>query len=113
MRSAIKTAFVTELKEADVQANRANYTLAWRHLERAHVLSQAWAIPHVRVHLLMLLHALRRRDGREVRGQMLRLLVAAPGSWLRRAPLGNTGGSDVGILTPMPIPDDLQRILQG
>ena len=83
------------------------------HLERAHVLSQAFAGPHVRVHGRMLGYGLRRLDLREVLGQLARVLVAAPGSWLGRAPLGNTGGADVGILTPMPIPEDLQALLDG
>ncbi|MNT47969.1 hypothetical protein D3C72_1847260 [compost metagenome] len=48
---------------------------------------------------------------REALGQIPRLILAAPGSALGRAPLGNTGRSAVGIFTPMPIPDDLRRIL--
>jgi len=111
MQRKVREAFAHELDEADACALRGDVHLAWRHLERAHVLSQAWAIPHVRVHLLMLVHAIRLRDKREVRGQLLRLVVAAPGSWLGRTPRGNTGGSNVGILKPMPIPEDLQRIL--
>lgn len=31
---------------------------------------------------------------------------------LERAPIGNTGGANVGILQPMPIPDDLAVIFQ-
>jgi hypothetical protein len=76
-------------------------------------LSQAYAWPHVLVHMHMLLAGWARRDLREVAGQLVRIAVAAPGSWLGRAPLGNTGGASVGILTPMPIPEDLRRILQG
>jgi hypothetical protein len=59
----------------------------------------------------MLVHAWLKRDPREVVGQLVRILVAAPGSWLGRAPLGNTGGSNVGILTQMPLPEDLRAIL--
>lgn len=66
---------------------------------------------HVRVHLRMLAFGLRRRDPVEVFGQLLRVLVAGPGSLLGRAPLGNTGGARVGILTPMPIPEDLRAML--
>jgi hypothetical protein len=39
------------------------------------------------------------------------LLVAAPGSWSGRYPVGNTGGANVSALLPMPIPDDLRAIL--
>jgi len=85
----------------------------WRHLERAHVLSQPMAGPHVRTHLAMLGYGLRHRDGREIVGQLLRLVVAAPGTWTRRYPVGNTGGANVSALKPMPIPDDLQAVLNG
>ena len=85
----------------------------WRHLERAHILSQPMAVPHVRTHVAMLGAALRRRDRREIVGQLLRLVVAAPGSWTGRYPVGNTGGADVSALRPMPIPDDLRSFSNG
>jgi hypothetical protein len=71
------------------------------------------AVPHVRTHVAMLGAALRRRDRREIVGQVVRLLVAAPGSWTGRYPVGNTGGADVSALRPMPIPADLQVFLEG
>jgi hypothetical protein len=67
--------------------------------------------PHVRTHWSMLGAAVRRRDGHEIVGQLLRLVVAAPGSWTGRYPVGNTGGADVSALKPMPIPDDLKALL--
>jgi hypothetical protein len=110
MKPALQAAFAEELRLA---GHVADPKQAWRHLERAHVLSQAYAWPHVVVHGHMLIAGFRRGDAREVWGQLVRVLVAAPGSWLGRAPLGNTGGADVGILTPMPIPEDLRRLLEG
>jgi hypothetical protein len=85
----------------------------WRHLERAHVLSQPLPGAHLRTHAAMLGYGLRHRDRHEVLGQVARLLVAGPGSAARRYPLGNTGGADVSAVEPMPIPDDLQAILDG
>lgn len=110
MKPVLEAAFSQELQLAREAADPKQ---AWHHLERAHVLSQAYAWPHVVVHGHMLIAGWRRGDAREVWGQLVRVLVAAPGSWLGRAPLGNTGGADVGILTPMPIPEDLQRLLEG
>jgi len=69
--------------------------------------------PHVRTHAAMLRFALRHRDGREIVGQLVRLVVAAPGSVTGRYPVGNTGGADVSALKSMPIPDDLQAVLDG
>ena len=85
----------------------------WRHLERAHVLSQPMAGPHVRTHVAMLGYGFRRRDGREIVGQLVRLVVAAPGTWTGRYPVGNTGGANVSAMKPMPIADDLQAVLGG
>ena len=61
----------------------------------------------------MLGATLRRHDRREVVGQLLRLVVAAPGSLSGRYPVGNTGGADVSALQPMPIPEDLRAVLEG
>ena len=103
--------FTEELARARVLETAGDRASAWRALERAHVLSQRHAGPHVRVHLRMLGLAWRRRAWREVAGQLPRILLAAPFQATTQAPLGNTGGTDVGIFQPMPIADELQRIL--
>jgi hypothetical protein len=77
----------------------------WRHLERAHVLSQPWAFDHVRVHAAMLRRGWHERDRVEVRGQLLRLVVAGPGSLVNRYPIGNNGRARVSATMPMPITD--------
>jgi hypothetical protein len=86
-------------------------TEAWRHLERTHILSQPWPWPHVRSHLDMLRLAVRTRNGREAIGQLVRIVVAGPGSATGRYPLGNTGRADVPATKPMPLPDDLAELL--
>ncbi|HEV3401169.1 MAG TPA: DUF3703 domain-containing protein [Acidimicrobiales bacterium] len=48
-----------------------------------------------------------------MRGQVLRLVLAGPGSLTGRYPLGNTGGANVSAFAPMPIPDDLRDLLEG
>jgi Protein of unknown function (DUF3703) len=85
----------------------------WKHLERAHILSQPMAGAHVRTHLAMLAYAFRRRDSHEVVGQLLRLVVAGPGSWTGRYPVGNTGGADVSAFRSMPVPADLRAVLES
>lgn len=78
-------------------------------LERAHILSQPHAGRHTYVHMKMLLFALRQRDLRELFGQTIRLLLAAPASLSGLYPGGNTGGSNVSALKTMPIPEDLKQ----
>lgn len=113
MQKRLYDAFDLELRLARKREADGDAASGWNHLERAHVLSQAYAVAHLRVHWLMFAFAWRRRDLRELLGQLPRLLLAAPGSWTGRAPLGNTGGSNVGIFTPMPVPTDLDKLIQS
>ncbi|MEW1843051.1 DUF3703 domain-containing protein [Nonomuraea angiospora] len=85
----------------------------WRHLERAHVISQPWPWPHTRNHIAMFALAVAQRDRREALGQVVRIIVAAPGSALGRYPEGNTGRAAVGLTQPMPVPEDLAALLRA
>lgn len=85
---------------------------AWALLEEAHVLSQPWAGPHVGVHIDMLRLAWRTRDRAEIVGQILRTLVAGPGSLTGRYPEGNTGRASVPATQPMRVPDELRHLLE-
>lgn len=111
--SVLVDAWRRELEEARRARAAASTSDEWRHLERAHILSQPLAGRHARTHLTMLGAALRRRDAREIAGQLMRLALAAPGSWTGRYPVGNTGGSNVGAFTPMRVPDDLRSVLDA
>lgn len=82
-------------------------------LERAHVLSQVSTREHVRVHWHMLVWAARRRDAREIFGQVFRIVGAATKTAIGLIPTGNTGGSNVSPFKRMPIADDLADILSA
>lgn len=110
---AIRAAWTAEHAAARDARATGDTAEEWRHLERAHILSQPSAGAHVRTHVAMLAFGVRHRDRREVTGQVVRLLVAGPGSVTRRYPLGNTGGANVNAVTPMPIPADLRAVLDG
>jgi hypothetical protein len=110
-RTALFDAWSNERAAARAARRRGDAAAEWRHLERAHILSQPIASIHVRTHIAMLAAGVRRGDVHEVVGQLLRLTVAGPGSLTGRYPVGNTGGADVNALTPMPIPDDLAPFL--
>lgn len=102
------------LDECLAEAARTRDAAAmWQLLEDAHVLSQPSGVQHVRVHYRMLVAGLRDRDRTEVGGQLSRLLVAAPGSWSRRYPSGNTGRARVKATLPMPVRPDLAALLDA
>ena len=111
-RRALEAAWQAE-RHAATTARRTGDArpIEWRHLERAHILSQPLAGPHLRTHGAMLAASVRRRDGREIAGQLLRLVLAVPGSVSGRYPVGNTGGADVSAFSPMAVPDDLRPLL--
>lgn len=102
--------------EAELLASRnaeasGQFSESFRRLERAHVLGQASTVLHVRVHTQMLMWAIRHRIGREVVGQLVRIVGAATKTALGWVPVGNTGGSNVSPFLVMPIPDDLQLVM--
>ena len=80
-------------------------------LERAHILGQRYLIPHIHAHLLMLKIGLKQRDVREIFGQLLRIVATIPGYLLGWVPKGNTGGSNVSALKPIPLRADLAPAL--
>lgn len=110
MRGALRTAYDSELNAAGAATTRGDAEAAFRHLERAHILSQRHTGQHVRVHWLMLRLGALGRDWREVLGQLSRIIAAAVFSriWV---PVGNTGRANVSAMKPMPVPDDLRGIL--
>ncbi len=109
----LRQAWSDEMGLARDARGRGDSPGEWNHLERAHILSQPMAMPHVRTHVAMIGSALRRRDRKEILGQLFRLVVAGPGPLTGKYPVGNTGGANVSAFAPMPIPDDLRAILDG
>jgi hypothetical protein len=86
--------------------------LAFMYLERAHVLGQPSTYWHVYVHCLMLAWAFRQRSIRECTGQFLRIVGAASKTAFGFVPSGNTGGSNISPFKVLPVPDDLQALIQ-
>lgn len=111
MKPAVRAAYLAARQEAALAEARGDDVAAFAALERAHVLGQRFLLPHVVTHAHMFRIGLRRRDAREVFGQVLRLFATVPGWLLGWVPKGNTGGANVSALRPMPLPPDLQVLL--
>ncbi len=112
MNAAVRDAFDREWRLAVADRDAGNLDGAFRHLERAHILGQRSTRLHVRSHVGMLGVGWRRRDAREVSGQLVRIVAAALFSRLW-VPVGNTGGANVSAMRPMPVPADLRAILDS
>ena len=108
---ALRRAWLAELSGARVARASHDVVAEGHHLERAHVLSQPMAAAHVRTHAAMLTYGIRRRNRKEIVGQVVRLIVAGPGSLSGRYPVGNTGGAAISAFAVLPIDDDLRQFL--
>jgi len=111
VRNDKKAAFKREMTASRAAFRASEYAVAFGRLERAHVLGQRWFTTHLSSHWWMLRVALKRRDRRELFGQVQRLIAVVPGYGLGWVPKGNTGGANVHPLKPMAIPDDLRADL--
>lgn len=107
----IKYYYLKELEQYKESFKRGDIIHAWHHLERAHVIGQAYPIEHSRAHWLMLKFGFAIRDWKEILGQIPRLLLGGLKSLIGKIPTGNTGGANVPPLRPMPIPADIKEIL--
>ena len=101
---------------AEIRASKAaraqgDLLAEWHHLERAHILAQRWPREHNAVHWRMLKFGIRIKNGREVIGQVPRLVFGGVKSFVGTVSIGNTGGANVPALKPLALPDDLAAIL--
>ncbi|TDR37729.1 sterol desaturase/sphingolipid hydroxylase (fatty acid hydroxylase superfamily) [Tahibacter aquaticus] len=102
-------AFETALAQGYSALEAGDATAAYAAFERAHVLGQPHTRTHVRSHVAFLRWALRQRDGREILGQVARIVAATLFTrlWM---PRGNTGGARVSAFARMAIPEELATL---
>ncbi|MEQ8205246.1 MAG: DUF3703 domain-containing protein [Woeseia sp.] len=101
----------SELHAAAGLLEQGEAEAAFKHLESAHVLGQASTRWHTLVHVRMLQWAIKRRDVREIAGQLLRIVGAATKTAIGLVPHGNTGGAKVNPFKAMPISEAHREIL--
>lgn len=101
-------------KELDLAAaaKRANKPeQEFKHLENAHVLGQESTYQHTKVHCLMLMWGLRQLNGREVLGQLFRIIGAATKTAFGLVPSGNTGGCNISPFAKLPLSAEHQQTI--
>ena len=111
MRTELQQALTQAFAEGRRALERNDSDAAYAWLERAHILSQRMPLRHAESHWLMLRAGWQARDWREVAGQLPRILAVLIFSriWV---PLGNTGRARVSAFQPMPLSDELKRLLE-
>lgn len=111
MKAALQLAIEQAFQQAEHAMQEKRTAEAFQWLERTHILTQRQPLLHARSHWLMLTLGWQIGDYREVAGQIPRIFAALLFSkiWV---PIGNTGRSRISAFRPMPISQELQRLLQ-
>ncbi|WP_010178188.1 DUF3703 domain-containing protein [Aquimarina agarilytica] len=109
----LKQAYCKELELYRNNLKMEQFTIAWHHLERSHIVGQSYPIEHTYSHWLMLKFGFMQKNTKEVFGQIIRLVVGGWKSFINHVPLGNTGGSNVPPLKRMPMPNDIINLFNS
>ena len=107
---ALKPYFSSELEKYKAECSKENLYLAWNHLERAHILGQKYPFAHSLVHWKMIQFGFKIKSGKEILGQIPRLIFGGVKSFVGTIPLGNPGGANVPPLKPFPISKELEDV---
>ncbi len=112
MPKSLRPYFLKELNDYKEAMQIKDLQMAWRHLEKAHIIGQAYPLQHSYVHWKMFLFGIKIKDGKEIVGQIPRLLVGGVKSFVGKIPVGNTGGANVPPLKPLPIEEEILEIFR-
>ena len=106
MPKSLKTYYEKELSDYQTEYLNDNVKEAWNHLERAHIIGQKYPYAHSYVHWKMLQFGLKIKSGKEIVGQIPRLIFGGVKSFVGKIPVGNPGGANVPPLKPFPIEEE-------
>lgn len=109
----LKPFYNLELKKFRTEYSSGNLKSAWNHLERAHIIGQRYPCAHSYVHWKMLQFGFKIKSGKEILGQIPRLIFGGVKSFVGKIPVGNPGGANVPPLKPFPIAKELQDIFNA
>lgn len=112
MPEGLNVNYRKELEIYRTEMSNANLQLAWRQLERLHIIGQPWFVQHTYAHWLMLRFGIKIKSKKEILGQLPRLLLGGIKSFVGKIPTGNTGGVNVPPLRVMEIPEELKNMIK-
>ncbi len=108
----LKPYYNDELAKYRNEYSIGNLKIAWNHLERAHILGQKYPFAHSYVHWKMLLFGFKIKSGKEIFGQIPRLIFGGVKSFVGTVPIGNPGGANVPALKAYPIEEELKDVFR-
>ena len=112
MNDKLRQAFDAAMAESIALYEQGEFARAFQHLELAHVLGQKYVVPHIATHYRMLRIGVKMRSPAQVWGQLIRIVLGALGSAVGVVPVGNTGGTNVGMFRRMPVDDRVRELME-
>lgn len=112
MPKLLQAPYSTELSSFEKACDEQDYANAWHHIERAHIIGQRYPYQHTQTHWKMLLLGWLTGNFKEIVGQIMRLMLGAPFSFINKIPVGNVGSSRVSLVQSQELPEDLAELLR-
>ena len=104
----LKTEFYNQLLLGKNTLKTKDYPTAFYHFENAHILGQKHVWRHTISHYWMLVYGLKTKNAKEITGQFFRIIASLIFT-LIWVPLGNTGGTNISPIKPIPVRKELQK----
>lgn len=105
-----KKEFHNQLLLSKMALKSNNFEVSFYHLENAHILGQKHIYRHTVSHYWMLIFGLKTKNYKETIGQFFRIIASIIFT-LIWVPTGNTGGTNISPLKPIPIREELEKFL--
>ena len=106
--STLKRGFYQEIELGKRALNFKDCKAAFYHFENAHILGQKHLYRHTVSHYWMFIYAIKTKNIKEVIGQIVRIIASILFT-LIWVPLGNTGGSNISPIKPIPVRKELKK----
>ena len=103
-----KQEYYRQIELAKKTFKTKEFKVSFYHLENAHVLGQKHWLRHIISHYWMIIHGIKTKNIKEFFGQISRIIASVifTNIWV---PKGNTGGSNISPIKPMPIRKELKK----
>ncbi|MFT7899593.1 DUF3703 domain-containing protein [Tenacibaculum ascidiaceicola] len=103
-----KQEFYRQLTLAKKALKSKSFQVSFYHLENAHVLGQKHVYRHTLSHYWMLVYGIKISSSKEIIGQFFRIIASILFT-LIWVPTGNTGGTNISAVKPIPIRKELRK----
>lgn len=104
----LKSEFYKQLQLGKKALKSKDYKIVYYHFENAHILGQKHLGRHTLSHYWMFVFGIKTKNSKEIIGQVFRIIASILFT-LIWVPKGNTGGTNISPIKPIPIRKELQK----